>query len=96
MHPVASICVAAVPMDTVAEEWEEAQWKQKDKKRQRNGPMKIQDKEMGYREPHTSGQILTGLFVYYSSQGKGGGGLQPSAFSLHPEIEWLYDSNMLL
>ena len=32
--------------------------------------MKSQDKEMGWQEPHTNGQILT---VYYSSHGKGVG-----------------------
>ena len=73
------------------EEWEEAQWKQKDKDGERNESMKIQDKEMGCWEPNTNGQILAGLFVYYSSHGKKGWEKRMQLFSVQTDI-WCFVS----
>lgn len=56
------------------EEWEEALWKQKTKTGEKQ-VKKSQDKEIGWREPHTNGQILTAWAVcmLWLSWEKGGG-----------------------
>jgi len=64
-YPIAS-SLSPTRLSGVPMEWEEALWKQKDKDKERNDPMRSQDEEVGC-EPHTDGQTLTGLVVHTTS-----------------------------